>query len=268
MQNLNDIGFIRVGQWHLSDSGLQLSLEYLADAAPALYAFVVHGEVMYVGKTKRNLKARLYGYLKGGGTQRTNIRVRGKILEALRDVDFVEILGFHNPIPQSLGQFTINLPAALEDDIIAKLDPVWNGGREPTAIQQSKDIPTLQEDVTKTLITPPILQERVNTTQEKNYSLMPSFLVTIGKTYFDQGFFNVPVDFERYFAADNSVIVIELPEASGNVTGKINRSANVNNTPRIMGGLELRDWIQSYVRLGKSIRVIVEDPKRIAIFPA
>lgn len=178
-----------------------------------------------------------------------------------------KILGFHNPIPQSLGQFTINLPAALEDDIIAKLNPAWNGVRESTSTQQSNDTPVLQQEVTKTLHTPTIVEKTVNIIQEKKHSLIPTFLITMGKTYFDQGFFNVSVDFERYFAADKAEVVIELPEAFDDVTGKINRSANANNTPRIMGGVEFRDWIQSHVRLGKSIRVIVESPNRIAIFP-
>ena len=63
MKTLTDIGFAQAGKWHLSAKGLQLSLDHLADVAPALYAFVVQGEVMYVGKTNRSLKARLYGYL-------------------------------------------------------------------------------------------------------------------------------------------------------------------------------------------------------------
>ena len=84
-----------------------------------------------------------------------------------------KILGFHNPIPQSLGQFTINLPAALEDDIIAKLNPAWNGVRESTSTQQSNDTPVLQQEVTKTLHTPTIVEKTVNIIQEKTKASVP-----------------------------------------------------------------------------------------------
>jgi len=75
MKSLIDIGFQEIGSWSLQPGGLHLSLESMADAMPALYAFVASGEVKYVGKTKRHLKQRLYGYLKPGKSQRTNIRV-------------------------------------------------------------------------------------------------------------------------------------------------------------------------------------------------
>jgi hypothetical protein len=102
----------------------------MADASPALYAFVESGEVMYVGKTKRHLKQRLYGYLKPGKSQRTNVRVRARVLETLNKGDDVEILGFHDPEAQKIGRFRLNMAAALEDDIIEQLNPEWNGGRE------------------------------------------------------------------------------------------------------------------------------------------
>jgi excinuclease UvrABC nuclease subunit len=87
----------------------------MADASPALYAFVESGEVMYVGKTKRHLKQRLYGYLKPGKSQRTNVRVRARVLETLNKGDDVEILGFHDPEAQKIGRFRLNMAAALEN---------------------------------------------------------------------------------------------------------------------------------------------------------
>ena len=84
MKDLKDIGFEQVGRWYLSGAGLRLSLERLIDAAPALYIFVFRDEVVYVGKTKRTLNDGLDGHLKVSGKQRTNVCVRGKILEALQ----------------------------------------------------------------------------------------------------------------------------------------------------------------------------------------
>ena len=55
MDELVEIGFERVGRWQLSDSGLDLSLDRMADVFPALYAFLVEGQIKYIGKTVQPL---------------------------------------------------------------------------------------------------------------------------------------------------------------------------------------------------------------------
>ena len=61
LQDLLDIGFTKVGEWRLGSDGLTLDLKDKRDASPALYAFIVDGDVKYVGKTVRPLNKRLYG---------------------------------------------------------------------------------------------------------------------------------------------------------------------------------------------------------------
>ena len=41
LENLLEIGFIKVGEWHLGTSGLELDLRDKREASPALYAFVL-----------------------------------------------------------------------------------------------------------------------------------------------------------------------------------------------------------------------------------
>ena len=267
MKDLKNIGFEHVGRWHCSESGLQLSLERLRDAAPALYAFVLCDEVMYVGKTKRTLGDRLYGYLKGTGTQRTNIRIRNNILEALRDAESVDILGFQDPKPEFYGRFRINLPAALENDIIAQLDPPWNGRRDKGRTswdnagpkEEKAHGPSLSQESPKPRSS---LKAKV-----PEGGLRSSFIVTIGKTYLRQGFFNVPVDYERYFAGDGAIVAIYLLGVISPVHGKLNRNANANDTPRVMGGAKLRNWLQRRVRTGDQMRVVIHGPKHIKVCP-
>ena len=266
-QDLQDIGFERIGHWQLQGDDPHYVLHRLGDAAPALYAFAIGGAVMYVGKTVRTLGQRLYGYKKGSGTQRTNIRVRHEIRSALQQGDEVDVLGFHDPKPWRLGRFTLNLPAALEDDIIRTLNPPWNNPRQ-----------TRESAVNETVVSEEGLQPRTPqgkpTASEPRVfsaakaSTAPAFVISVGQTYFRQGFFNVPRTHTHRFAADGRLVEIQLPGSDAPLQAKVNRRANLNGTPRIMGGARLRDWFQKTTRIGGSIRVRVQSKDRIDITPA
>jgi len=268
MEELLEIGFKPVGFWFLQGESIQLELHDLADAAPALYAFAVDGRLMYVGKTVRSLMKRLYGYKKPGGTQFTNIRVGDEIREALKHISKVEIFGFYDASPRSLGRFTVNLPAALEDDIIKQLQPPWNGGKALSA-EASQQIDVLDEEPdgieTAEEVSAIDASQVTDQVENKSESLKPSFSVTIGKAYFNQGFVNVPVSFARYFGRHGEPIEIHASGLRGVVVGKINRTVNPNDTPRIMGGVRIRDWIQSHVRQGQSLKITVLGPNAIRL---
>ena len=262
---LLEIGFHEIGSWRISESGLALDLRVMADAVPALYTFVAGGDVRYVGKTARTLRQRLYGYLKPGDSQRTNIKVRGKILEALLESNAVEIFGFADPRVQRVGRFLVNPAAALEDDIIAQLKPAWNGGEERGKPEKTEALIPSNSSSTRsigeTLRAEPTSLAITSTKTPQG----PHFFVSIGQTYFRQGFFNVPVDFARYFADHDVPIAIHLPGAADPIQGKVNRTVNANYGPRIMGGTGLRAWIQGNIKLGGRMRVVVQDPTRICV---
>jgi len=129
MNKLIEIGFQHVGRWRLCESGLELCLDRMVDVSPAMYAFVVDGRVKYVGKTMRALGRRLYGYRNPGKSQRTNRRVRNEIVNTLRADQQVDVFAFADNTVQQIGTFRLNIPAALEDDVIAQLRPPWNGSR-------------------------------------------------------------------------------------------------------------------------------------------
>lgn len=128
LQSLVDIGFQPVGAWSLSGDTLELTLYALQNAFPALYAFIVNGEVKYVGKTRRPLGKRLYGYQKPGATQPTNQRNHGSIIAALGLGLCVDVFAFVDDQQEHVGRFRLDRAAGLEDDIIATLRPDWNGG--------------------------------------------------------------------------------------------------------------------------------------------
>lgn len=259
MDELRKIGFSEIGRWANGPTGLEFTLARHKEASPALYAFVVDDQVMYVGKTKRTLYQRMSNYLRGSGTQVTNIRVRAEITRALDEGRQVVILGFVDDNPQRLGPFKLNLAAALEDDIIDHLNPPWNGGpgrvRLEATAPESTIEPAAGETGTASTAIPPLA----------SYAALPPFRVQIGKTYFHQGFFNVPVSHSNVLGSDGSGISIVNDSSGLDVLGKINRSVNPNNTPRIMGGQILRKWLQANVPLGGYISVRVRSPQEIII---
>ena len=185
--DLEAIGFEVVGQWELRAGEPTCVLHRLDDVAPALYAFAIGQGVKYVGKTVRPLRQRLYGYEKASGTQSTNIYVRGEISRTLQEGQNVEILAFYDPSPACLGRFTLNLPAALEDDIIRKINPPWSGRHRR---QRARAVPMRDQVRSRPEAHPSQSPTTTGTSEPKDHPA--EFEVIVGKAYFGQGFFNVP----------------------------------------------------------------------------
>jgi len=126
------IGFRQAGRWTLANQVLRLTLEpAIVHEQNVLYAFVVNGVLMYVGKTTQSLIKRMQGYRspasnseRGGST---NIKNNRNIIDALRAGANVDIYVLHALPIQQHGEFAVNVAAGLEDSIINKLAPSWNG---------------------------------------------------------------------------------------------------------------------------------------------
>jgi hypothetical protein len=86
-------------------------------------------------------------------------------------------------------------------------------------------------------------------------AIKPSYQLTLHKSYYDKGFFNLGVEVDRFIRSDSGPIKIQLGESGPSLTGSVNRDANQNGTPRIMGGTELRNWIQRHFDLKDSVEV-------------
>lgn len=93
---------------------------------------------------------------------------------------------------------------------------------------------------------------------------MRAFL-TLHKTYYNQGFWNIPVGFDRYVRSDEGPITLELGEDRREIPAFVNRSANQNGTARIMGGMKLKEWFQqNYAQMDK-VPVFFAAPNRIVL---
>ncbi|MEA3325808.1 MAG: GIY-YIG nuclease family protein [Chloroflexota bacterium] len=126
LKKLISLGFEQAGRWLWDDDDLNFELTKYSKEKDILYAFIVDGEVKYIGKSIQTLHKRIYLYKNCGPSQRTNIRVRDKIRNCLKNGSQVLIYAFVQNIPLMYQDIPINLAAGLEDNIISSLKPEWN----------------------------------------------------------------------------------------------------------------------------------------------
>lgn len=291
MHRLYEIGFQKAGRWTLQGEELVLQLEHIFNSRNALYAFVSGSSVKYVGKTTQSLQRRMFGYQKPNIDQRTNWRNRIAIIDLLRRGQPVEILAMADTGLVRYGDFHLNLAAGLEDSIIQTLKPEWNGGRSETVIATANEVGALQSAVEAGLeeSVQELAQELPNpeaaaapsqisiemrtgvkatpptcTAHDKTAVAGPYFVLTLQNTYHRTGFFNVPLNSDRYFGKDEQTIRIYCGKEKLAITGKINRTANTNGTPRIMGAVPLRQWFQKRKPMSQ-LKVSILDPTTIHI---
>lgn len=94
---------------------------------------------------------------------------------------------------------------------------------------------------------------------------MPIFSLTLHRTYYNQGFFNVTVDFDRFVRPQEGPIVLRLGLRGPETQGIVDRRANRNGTPRIIGGAKLRDWFQKNYKLMEIVAVDLSSPEIIIL---
>ena len=235
MEKLLDIGFEQAGHWTFERGDLHFELNKFATRNNVLYAFVVNNDVKYVGKTIKTLTQRMRWYKKPSQTQITNVRNNLNILECLQSGHVVDIYVLPDSGLMKYGVFHLNLAAGLEDSIIKIMRPEWNGGR--------KEIVLLEDDREQAVVDLlPVISE---------------FKLILQKTYYAQGFFNVPVDKADLCASDGEKIEIYLNDSEAPIVGVINRKANNNGTPRIMGTVRLRDWFMNNYKMMDEVHVSI-----------
>ena len=93
----------------------------------------------------------------------------------------------------------------------------------------------------------------------------PTYELTLHKTYYDKGFFNLGVDVDRYIRPDSGPIKITLGEAKRTIEGQVDRNANMNGTPRVHGRNALRDWFYKNYSLKDAVTVEIISPTHIHI---
>ncbi len=91
----------------------------------------------------------------------------------------------------------------------------------------------------------------------------PIFYLRLEKTYYGRGFFNVIREF-AHLVGDEGPVTLVLSDGS-QIAGRIDRSANQNRTPRIMGRAALRNWFQGNYSPGDRVPIRFDTPRRLVL---
>lgn len=253
MNRLLNIGFISVGHWSLNSGSIKYNLTSHHTTTNVLYSFISNGDIKYIGKTKMQLSQRMYGYQNPGPSQTTNIRVNGAIKNLLGKDDPVDIFILTDNGLLRYGDFRINLAAGLEDTLIYEINPEWNlSGRNIIPYDLASEKPELSKE-------PKPITELI--------PVLKTLDIALGQAYYNQGFFNVVRDYSQMFGADKASIDIQLGlNADQTIQGYINRTANKNGTPRIMGGKELRNWVKKNFKPNDIMKVDIISPIAVRLY--
>lgn len=96
-------------------------------------------------------------------------------------------------------------------------------------------------------------------------TIHPKIKLKLHKSYYNKGFFNVSVDFDRYIGGHKEKVTMQLGQSGEVLDGWIDRSANNISTPRIYFGAKLRNWFQSNYNIDDSIDVYILSPNMLKI---
>ena len=94
-------------------------------------------------------------------------------------------------------------------------------------------------------------------------TVTPVFHLKLWKTYYTQGFFNVPRAFDDLVGGEG-VVTLVLRD-NGDIKGHVNRTANRNRTARVIGGVRLRTWFQKRYSEGDTVPVRFDTPFRLRL---
>jgi hypothetical protein len=263
MNRLLEIGFKPVGHWILANGEIAPDLKEMPTQRNILYAFVCEGEIQFIGKATQQLSITLLSYQRPNQVQSAKLRNSNNIRELLSLGKKVDILALPDNGLLHYGGFRINLAAGLEDSMIAKLQPHWNVLRSSRFRPGEAGKPEPSEDIANEA--KPEIQDR--TENVPLHAVPETMLLTLQETYWNRGFFNVPVQYAPHFGGDLQKISIIVPHRQLPITGYISRAANSNGTPRVMGGRELQKWFRRESRPMGKINVEILSPTSIVLTP-
>lgn len=242
MNRLLEIGFQVAGHWSIEDGRLRISIRQHGTQRNVLYAFVCDGDVKYVGKSTKMLRERMNGYASGSPSARTNFRVRQLIHDQVVAGSAVEVYALPDNGLMHYGPFHLNLAAGLEDSIIRKLSPEWNIASVRRAEEAALEQP-------ESLITSGSRGPNLETESAESDRALGTFEFKLQPTYWRTGFFNGGIASSPLLGADGDTLEIFFGDEVEPVLGTINRTANANHTPRVIGGSALRRKFQTLAEM-------------------
>lgn len=174
------------------------------------------------------------------------------------------------------------MAAGLEDSITGLLAPSWNGARSiapreasPYVLPQALNAAPISENPVSSasaaavpVVGPLVINEPVarvispsSTALSGTNAQDTTFTVRLGRTYYERGFFNVPVTYSKLFDSHGATVELYCGAKRAHVRAILDRKANQRSgTPRIYGKRELASWLQGYFQLDDMLKVTVLSP--------
>jgi hypothetical protein len=130
---LLDLGFQAAGQWILDNGRPYPRLTSGRSNGSALYAFVLGGHVVYVGRGRTAFGGMIGGNEPMGMTRYHTTDNDRRIISTLMTGEEIEILEFAPTEILEYRGWTINIGAGLQDALTQRVQPAWNlgGGLPP-----------------------------------------------------------------------------------------------------------------------------------------
>lgn len=249
ISELTSINFEKIGEWKIDNNKLiyQLDNEDSLLIPNAAYAFVEvnknnEAQIKYIGKTSRNLKARFAGYINGKGKS-TNNKIHNNIKKALINGSKVEIYALLDTLELNWGKFNINLAAGIEDSLIDILEPIWNGGKSESYVNETS--------------------ADAKSNKESNSDIIS---IKLSDTYLNKGFLNFNTTISKLFGEHNAKLEI-IHNNKVIAETKIDRRSRGNEyLVRIYGGKKLVEFYrQNGYTLNSFVKIKVLSKDKIEI---
>lgn len=125
-ETLTWFGFEHLGYWQKRPNREQLVLRGHVDGRPAVYIFIVDGNVMFVGAAHAGLKQRMDHYAQNGRSP-SAVKIRKAILDLLSQGQSVHILAqAFAPVIRDMDGLPVDMVAGTQAGLRRLLQPPWN----------------------------------------------------------------------------------------------------------------------------------------------
>jgi hypothetical protein len=272
MNKLIELGFEQVGITSLKNGKLEIEISRNEHAKNILYAFVhekgedeIDWQVVYIGHTRKSLKNRMLGYRLGNG-QATNNRVHNHLKSELGNGSRHYVYVLHDKINLNIHSIEVDLAAGLEYSLI-QFYANYNfsqGHVNLFNIAGNKNNP--QNENVEVVFTE-MHEENIDYPVDENQDnpVVQTFDYSLGKTYWNHPYLNIPTRFEGLFGRHGDVVAVDFfhgGELIRQLEVVIDRNAVNNSAPRLYfptrnGVNFFQDWKHDHFREGDTMSVTI-----------
>jgi len=272
MNKLIELGFEQVGFTSLKNGKLEIEISRHEQAKNILYAFIhkigedeINWQVVYIGHTRKSLKNRMVGYRLGNG-QATNNRVHSHLKTELENGSSHYVYVLHDKINLNIHSIEVDLAAGLEYSLIQyyanynfsqghiNLFNIAGNTNNP----QNQNVEIVFTEMREESIDYPL-------DENQNKPVVQTFDYSLGKTYWNHPYLNIPTRFEGQFGKHGDVVRVDFflhGELVRQLEVVIDRTSVKNSAPRcyfpMRNGVNFfQDWKHNHFQEGDSITVTI-----------